>query len=62
VKSTSHKTDPEVAGWRAMRAARPGRGNAVSEAFTRLVPEVLAPVLADFLIGAAAIAAGQRGS
>jgi hypothetical protein len=62
VKSTSNKTDLEVAGWRPIRAAKLGRGNAVSKAFTQLAPEVLAPVLADFLIGAAAIAAGQCGS
>lgn len=39
-----------------MSAAKPGRGNA------QLAPEVLAPVHAEFLIGAAARAAGQRGS
>jgi hypothetical protein len=62
VKSTSNKMDLEVAGWRPMGAAKPGRGNAVSRAFTQLAPELLTPVLADFLIGAMAVAAGQRGS
>ena len=61
MKSTSNETDLGVAGWSPM-GAKPARGNAVSEAFTQLTPEVLAPALADFLTGAAAVAAGQRGT